>query len=119
MPSCDACISEARPPKQNPIDTTCVAPEARSISDVGSDLLVARRRPMRGVVEVVVAMLRTRGASVRVDRDPVDPGIREVLGQSLVVPMEASDVGDDHDARGSGLAGVRDRCREAVPVVGD
>jgi hypothetical protein len=53
---------------------------------------------VRHVLEVLAALAGARGAPEVVDRDRVVAGLREPLGQLDVEPVQAADVGQDHDA---------------------
>ena len=67
------------------------------------------------VLEVVIAPLRSRGATEVVERDRREPSFREAQGELLVEAMEPADVWEDHDADARSPRG-RNEGREAVPV---
>ena len=73
---------------------------------------------MRPVVEVVVALLHTRGTPEVVDRDRRVPALAEPQCELLVEAKEPAYVREDHDPVLGGLVrGCKER-RELVPSAG-
>ena len=84
--------------------------------DVG--LHVRRRRllDMRHVLEVVAAFLDAGRPPEVVEREPGVPALREPQRQFFVEPVEAADIGQDHDADRARVIRSREECGEPVPV---
>lgn len=117
-------MPRARPPAQKPIANRVrtlrsgrrrwAAPGA-GVSEQGP---IARLEVVGRLVEAFGARAQARRAPARIDRDRIDPGLREAERQLLVVVMKTADVRHDQDPRAAPCRRVRGEGRKVRAILG-
>ena len=87
--------------------------------DVGGDPAPRRRRDVGHVLEALAAVVVGRRPPEPVDRQRIDPVLREPQRQLLVERVQAADVREQQDGRAVRLRGPGEERRGLVAVGGD